>query len=269
MEILPIVYLLLVGAGAGFLAGLLGIGGGMIMVPFMSIYLDHKGFGADVVIKVAIATSLATILFTSASSVRAQHARGAVRWGLVRDMAPGIVLGSLIGAQFASSLPGGWLSLVFSVFIATLATRMLRQKRPNPDKTLPGRAGLLGAGAVMGGLSAVLGAGGAFITTPFLVKRNVSIHEAVGTSAACGFPVALVGTLGYIMSGWFLPMPGGTLGYVFLPGLFFVSIASIFTAPVGVRVAHSTSAGKLKRFFGFMLYTLAAYMLWRAWHFGL
>lgn len=269
MDILPILFLLFVGACTGLLAGMLGIGGGMVMVPFMTLYLDYKGFAADAVIKVAIATSLASILFTSVSNVRAQHRRGAVRWDLVRAMSPGIVVGSLIGSHFASSLPAGWLALVFSVFIAVMSTRMLRQNKPAAEGALPGGSGLTVAGGLIGGASALVGAGGAFITTPFLVKRNIPIHAAVGTSAACGFPVALAGTAGYVLAGWSEPLPASTLGYVYLPGLLIVSAASMFTAPIGVRIAHATSGGGLKRFFSLMLYALSVYMLWRAWRVGL
>ena len=244
MDLVPILMLLLLGACTGLLAGLLGIGGGMVMVPFMTLYLDYKGFGPDLVMKVAIATSLASILFTSISSVRAQHKRGAVRWDLVRAMSIGIMIGSLIGSQFASSLPAGWLALVFSAFIAIMAT-------------------------LIGVASSVVGAGGAFITTPFLVRRGLPIHAAVGTSAACGCPIAVAGTVGYVIAGWSAAQTNLMVGYIYLPGLVFVSIASMITAPLGVRIAHALPSGKLKRFFGLMLYALAAYMLWRAWHFGL
>ncbi|MFM8547040.1 MAG: sulfite exporter TauE/SafE family protein [Betaproteobacteria bacterium] len=269
MDILPILFLLFVGACTGLLAGMLGIGGGMVMVPFMTLYLDYKGFSADAVIKVAIATSLASILFTSISNVRAQHQRGAVRWDLVRAMSPGIVAGSLVGSHFASSLPAGWLALHFSVFNAVMSTRKLRQQKPTAVGALPAASALLAAGGLIGGASALVGAGGAFITTPFLVKRNVPIHAAVGTSAACGFPVALAGTAGYILAGWSESLPQSTLGYVYLPGLLIVSAASMFTAPLGVRIAHATSSGGLKRFFSLMLYALSLYMLWRAWRVGL
>ncbi len=269
MDLVPILMLLLLGACTGLLAGLLGIGGGMVMVPFMTLYLDFKGFGPDAVIKVAIATSLASILFTSISSVRAQHARGAVRWDLVRAMAPGIMIGSLIGSQFASSLPAGWLALVFSAFIAIMATRMLRQNQATANRPLPGATGLFGAGAMIGTASSVVGAGGAFITTPFLVRHGLPIHLAVGSSSACGFPIAVAGTIGYVIAGWSEAPASLMLGFVYLPGLIFVSIASMLTAPVGVRIAHAISSHKLKGFFSLMLYSLAAYMLWRAWRFGL
>jgi uncharacterized membrane protein YfcA len=269
VDLVPTLMLLLLGAGTGLLAGLLGIGGGMVMVPFMTLYLDYKGFGPNEVMRVAIATSLASILFTSISSVRAQHQRGAVRWDLVRAMSIGIMLGSIIGSQFAASLPAGWLALAFGAFIGVMATRMLRQKSAAAERPLPGPAGLFGSGAIIGSASSLLGAGGAFITTPFLVRRGVPIHSAVGTSAACGFPIAVAGTIGYVVAGWSAAPSPLMVGYVYLPGLFLVSIASMITAPLGVRIAHAIGSNRLKRFFGWMLYCLAAYMLWRAWRFGL
>lgn len=269
MDPFLIVSMLGLGAAVGFIAGLLGIGGGMIMVPFMAMILDRVGFATDVVVKLAIATSLATILFTSASSVRAQHRRGSVRWDLVRSLAPGIVLGSLLGAQFAGSLRGGVLALVFGVFIAFMATQMLRPRKAEADRGLPGSGKLFGFGSMVGGVSAIVGAGGAFMLTPFMARRGIRMQEAIGTSAACGFPVALAGTIGYIAAGWSADTPPGTWGYVYLPALFTISAASMLTAPIGVKVAHRTPTQRLKKLFAYLLYLMAAYMLWRAWYYGL
>ena len=247
----------------GLLAGLLGIGGGMIMVPFLAILLGDRGFPAEEIVKVAIATSLTTILFTSASSVRAQHAKGAVRWDVVRTLAPGIVVGSLLGAQVAAWLRSGVLTMFFAGFLAFMATNMLRDRKPKAERTLPGPAGMLGMGGVIGGISAVVGAGGGFLTVPFLTRCNVKIHEAVGTSAACGFPIALAGSLGYVYAGWNLEMPGGAFGYIYLPALAAIVAASVVTAPMGVKVAHRLSVKGLKRAFALILYCLSAYMFWR------
>lgn len=269
MDLSLIASMVVLGAGIGFVAGLLGIGGGMIMVPFMSMILDRVGFPAEEVVKVAIATSLCTILFTSASSVRAQHARGAVRWDLVRLFAPGIVLGSLIGAQFASSLRGGLLALIFGLFIAFMATQMVRPRKTEADRQLPDRPWLLGFGTLVGSLSAVVGAGGAFMLAPYMSRRSVPIQQAIGTSAACGFPLALAGSIGYVIAGWSVEMPDHTWGYVYAPALFGISVASMLTAPLGVRVAHRTPTARLKKLFAYMLYLMAGYMLWRAWAYGL
>lgn len=256
--------LLLLGSVTGFLAGLLGIGGGMLMVPFMSFILTAKGYPADYTVKMAVATSLATICFTSMSSVRAHHRRGAVLWPIVRLLAPGILLGSLVGAQLAVALPGKVLSVLFAVFVAFSATQMFLDRKPKPSRTLPGRLGTFGMGGVIGMLSSLVGAGGAFVSVPFMTWCNVKIHDAVGTSAALGFPIALAGTLGYIWAGQGMPeMPPGSIGYLYLPGLVVVSLASMCTAPLGARTAHRMDIRPLKKVFAVVLYVLAAYFLFR------
>jgi uncharacterized membrane protein YfcA len=256
--------LLVLGAFTGFAAGLLGIGGGMLMVPFMSMVLDAVGVPHDEVVKVAIATSLTTIVFTSASSVRAHQRRGAVRWDVVRALAPGILVGSLLGAQIAHAVPGRALAACFGLFIGWSALRMLTSRPPAPDRGLPGPAGMFAAGGVIGALSALLGAGGAFMTVPYLVRRNVPLIGAVASSAACGFPIAVAGAAGYAWAGRHVDLPAGTLGYVYLPALACVSAASVLTAPLGARLAHALPVRTLRRIFAALLSALAAYMLWRA-----
>ena len=264
IELQLIVELALMGAIGGFLAGLLGIGGGMIMVPFMTFILTAKGFPAEYVVKMAVATSLATICFTSLSSVWAHHKRGAVLWPVAKTLAPGILVGSIIGAQIAVALPTRILSLLFALFIAFSATQMLIDRKPKPSRTLPSTAGMFAMGNLIGVVSAVLGAGGAFISVPFMTWCNIKIHQAVATSAALGFPIALAGTLGYIWAGQNMPdMPPGSIGYVYLPGLVFIALASISTAPLGARTAHRMDIGPLKRAFAVVLYILAAYFLLR------
>ncbi|MEO7640121.1 MAG: sulfite exporter TauE/SafE family protein [Ramlibacter sp.] len=259
-----ILELLLLGAGTGFLAGLLGIGGGMLMVPFVTIILTAKGFPTEYTVKMAVATSLATICFTSLSSVRAHHKRGAVLWPIVRVLAPGIVLGSLIGAQVAVALPSKVLSVLFATFVAYSATQMFLDRKPKPTRTLPGPLGTFGMGGVIGLLSALVGAGGAFVSVPFMTWCNVKIHDAVGTSSALGFPIALAGTLGYVWAGQDMPqMPPGSMGYLYLPGLVVISLASMSTAPLGARLAHSMDIRPLKKVFAAVLYVLAAYFLLR------
>ena len=259
-----IVELLVIGLCTGFLAGLLGIGGGMLMVPFLTFILTAKGFPADYTVKMAVATSLATICLTSLSSVRAHHKRGAVLWPIVRLLTPGILLGSLVGAQFAAALPGKLLGILFAIFVAFSATQMFIDRKPKPSRTLPGRVGTFSMGWLIGMLSSLVGAGGAFVSVPFMTWCNIKIHDAVGTSSALGFPIALAGTLGYIWAGQNLPaMPPGTFGFLYLPGLVVISIASICTAPLGARTAHRMDIRPLKKVFASILYVLAAYFLLR------
>ena len=256
--------LLLLGIATGFLAGLLGIGGGMLMVPFITFILTSKGFPAEYTVKMAVATSLATICFTSLSSVRAHHRRGAVLWPVVRLLAPGILVGSLLGAQLAVAMPAKVLSVLFALFVSFSATQMFLNRKPKPSRTLPGPAGTFGVGALIGVLSSLVGAGGAFISVPFMTWCNVKIHDAVGTSAALGFPIALAGTAGYIWAGQGLPsMPPGSVGYLYLPGLLVIALASISTAPLGARTAHRMDIQPLRKVFAVFLYFLAAYFLLR------
>ena len=264
LDPLLIVELALIGTGTGFLAGLLGIGGGMIMVPFLTIILANKGYPADYTVKMAVATSLATIAFTSLSSVRAHHKRGAVLWPVVKVLAPGILVGSALGAQVAHALPGRMLGVLFAIFVAFSATQMFLNRKPQPSRTLPGPAGTFAVGNVIGLLSSLVGAGGAFVSVPFMTWCNVKIHDAVGTSAALGFPIAVAGTIGYIYAGLGLPrMPAGSIGYLYLPGLVIISLASMLMAPLGARTAHRMDIQPLKKLFALVLYCLAAYFLLR------
>ena len=259
-----ILELALLGLCTGFLAGLLGLGGGMMMVPFLTFILSTRDYPPEHVIKMAVATSLATICFTSLASVRAHHRRGAVRWPIVRVLAPGIVLGSFVGAQIAAAMPARLLGYLFAGFVAFSATQLVLNRKPRPSRTLPGTPGMFGVGNLIGLLSSLVGAGGAFVSVPFMTWCNVVIHQAVATSAALGFPIALAGSIGYLMAGWSLPdMPAGALGYLYWPGFLVLSAASIVTAPLGARVAHSIDVAPLKRLFALVLYALATYFILR------
>jgi uncharacterized membrane protein YfcA len=258
--------LAVLGMCTGFLAGMLGVGGGMMQVPFMTFILARKGVPDDLAIKMAIATSMATIMFTSLSSLRAHHRRGAVRWDLVRGMAPGIVAGGMLaGAGVFALIKGPQLALVFALFISFSAVQMLRNRQPRPSRQMPGRPGQAALGAGIGLLAGLVGAGGAFVASPFMAWCNVPMHQVVATSAALGFPVALASTAGYLISGWNLPsaLPGA-LGYLYLPALLIVSLASVSMAPLGARAAHATDVRRLKQRFALVLFCLAAYMLYRA-----
>lgn len=256
-------WFLLMGAATGFAAGLLGIGGGMVMVPFITMLLTSKGFPTEFIVKAAIATSLTTILFTSVSSVRAHVQRGAVRWDIAMTLAPGIMVGAIAGAQVAAALRGSVLSVGFGGFVALMATRMLLERPRSAHGTLTGSAGRFGMGVAIGLASAIVGAGGGFITVPFLTRARVKIHEAVATSAACGFPIALAGTVGYVYAGWGLDLPAGTIGYIYIPALASIVATSVLTAPLGARVAHAMDVSRLRTLFAMLLYALAAYMLWK------
>ena len=256
------------GLGTGFLAGLLGIGGGMLMVPFITIIMGHRGVASDLAVKMAIATSMATIIFTSVSSVRAHHKRGAVRWDIVRRLAPGIVIGSLLGSLGVFALlKGTVLAIVFALFVGFSATQMFLDRKPKPTRQMPGTAGQLSAGGAIGFISGLVGAGGGFISVPFMTWCNVTIHHAVATSAALGLPIALANVAGYVVSGFSVQgLPAGSFGYIWLPALVVIALCSVVTAPLGAKAAHSLPVSKLKRVFASILYALAAYMLWKGMH---
>jgi uncharacterized membrane protein YfcA len=254
------------GAMVGFLAGLLGIGGGMTMVPFFTLIFTRQGFPLDHVVHMAVATSTATIVFTSISSAREHHRHGAVLWKVVAGLAPGIVVGALAGPQIVGRMPTAWLAGFFGVFVAFSATQMLIDRKPKPTRELPGPAGLFGVGGAIGLVSSMVGAGGGFLSVPFMTWCNVKIHNAVATSAALGLPIALAGTIGFVVAGLSVQdMPPYTLGYIYLPALAAVVVASMLVAPIGARTAHRWPVKKLKRAFALLLYGLAAYMLWKAW----
>lgn len=265
LEPLLIVELAVLGLGTGFLAGLLGIGGGMLMVPFVTIVLSGRGVGPDLSVKMAIATSMATIIFTSISSVRAHHRRGAVRWDLVKGLAPGIVMGSLVGSLGVFAvLKGAWLALFFAAFVSFSATQIFLDKKPAPTRQMPGTAGQLAVGGLIGFLSGLVGAGGGFVSVPFMTWCNVAIRNVVATSAALGFPIALANVLGYVVSGQGVQgLPAYSLGYIWLPALAVIATCSVATAPLGAKVAHKLPVKQLKKVLASMLYLLAAYMLYK------
>ena len=256
---------LVLGAAVGFAAGLLGIGGGMLMVPFITLLLTAKDFPQELIVHMAIATSLATILFTSISSVHAHHKRGAVSWRIVKLLAPGILIGSWIGPWLGKQMNSSALAMFFGGFVALSATQMLLNKKPSASRELPNAPGMLGAGSVIGVLAGLVGAGGGFVSVPFMTWCNVKIHNAVATSAALGFPIALAGTLSNIYYGMNMPnLPPGSLGFIYLPALLVLSLASVTTAPLGAKTAHSLPVKPLRKIFAMALYGLAAYMVYKA-----
>ena len=253
------------GLATGFLAGLLGIGGGMLLVPFLTYILGIQKVAPDLAVKMAIATSMATIMFTSISSVRAHHRRGAVRWDIVGRLAPGVVLGGFVASLGVFALlKGSLLAVLFALFVSFSAIQMFLDKKPTPTRQMPGGAGQLAAGGVIGFLSGLVGAGGGFVSVPFMTWCNVPIHNAVATSAALGFPIALANVVGYVISGQNLKeLPTASLGYVWLPALAVIATCSVLTAPLGAKAAHTLPVKQLKRIFASLLFGLAGYMLWK------
>jgi uncharacterized membrane protein YfcA len=257
---------LLIGLSVGFLAGLFGIGGGMIMVPMLVFVFTAKDFPSEHMMHLSLATSMATIVFTSLSSVRAHHRHGAVDWKVARAMAPSIVVGALAATLIAGFVPTRPLAIAFAVFMFYASFSMFREVRPVPSRQLPGAAGLFGVGAGIGALSSVLAAGGAFLSIPFLVRCNVALKRAIGTAAANGFPIAVAGTIGYILNGQRADgLPPGSLGFVYLPALAIIVAASMPVAPLGARLAHRLPVKRLRLVFALMLLAIALRMVWDLW----
>ncbi|MBV1787906.1 sulfite exporter TauE/SafE family protein [Marinobacterium sp. D7] len=245
---------LLLGAVAGFVAGLFGIGGGLIIVPVLIFSFSAQGMSPEVLTHAAVATSLGTIVFTSIASIRAHHQKGAVCWNLFPPMSVGILAGALSGVWIAGALSGSVLQLLFGVFTLCVAAQMVFDLRPKAGGQVPGSGELVVAGGGVGCASAIFGIGGGTLTVPYLHWRRLSMQQAVATSAACGLPIALTGAVGNIWSGWNeARMPDWHLGYIYLPALIGIVLASSFSARYGARLAHRLPQRQLKRVFALLL----------------
>lgn len=250
------------GAVAGLLAGLLGIGGGMIIVPALVFVLPELGVAADVLTQTAVGTSLACISVISISSARAHHVRGGVIWRVFAAMAPGLVLGAFAGAALAHVLPSLTLQRIVGVAALLIAVKLFADIKPAPHRELPGKRALAGAGGAIGTLSSLIGIGGGSLTVPYLVWCNVPITRAVGTSSACGMPIAWAGTLGFVIAGWSLSGTGpASLGYVSLPAAGGVIAGSLAFTPLGAALAHRMPDARLKRVFALLLAAVGLRML--------
>jgi uncharacterized membrane protein YfcA len=249
-------FYLALGAAAGLLAGLLGVGGGLVIVAALVWLLPSQGIPPEHAMHVALATSLASIVLTGLSSARAHHLRGSVLWPSVRWLVPGLLLGSVLGAAFATALAGETLRWIVAGFCflaaAQLAFGQVRGRGERADA--PASPGLSLAGVGIGATSAVVGIGGGSLTVPLLVWLGVAPVRAVGTSSACGVAIGLASATAYIGLG---PPPGvlpeGSLGYVYLPAAIGIALASILAAPWGTRLAHRLSGTALKRVFALFL----------------
>ncbi|MBS0545349.1 MAG: sulfite exporter TauE/SafE family protein [Proteobacteria bacterium] len=250
------------GAVVGFFAGLLGVGGGGIMVPILTTLFVAQGFPFDQVLHMSLGTSMAGIVLTSISSLRAHHQHGAVRWDIFMGITPGILLGTFGGTFIASRVDTVPLAIFFAAFMAYVSLQMLINVKPKPSREIPGRLGLSAAGAGIGGVSALVAIGGGSLSVPFMTWCNVKMQHAIGTSSAIGLPIAVAGTVGYMVNGWGTPgMPAYTLGYIYLPALVLVSAVSMVMAPVGARLAHTLPVPVLKKIFAGVLIALSLKML--------
>jgi len=251
------------GLVTGISAGLLGIGGGLIIVPFLVYFLPLLKFPDVYVMHIAIATSLAVIVFTSFSSAYSHYRKHAINWNTVRKMVIGCIVGALIGSQIADVLPGTILKSIFGVFVFVMAYRLFTQHEMHGDgRKLPGRVGLAIASIIISTACTLLGTGGGSILVPYFNFYNVPMRNAVATSAACGFPIALAGAIGLYLAGTdetvFIPHMAG---YIYLPAFIAVAIPSVLCAPLGAKLAHSIPTLLLKRIFASVLIFIGIDML--------
>ena len=250
------------GCVVGFLAGLLGIGGGMTLVPILSALFAAQALAPEHTVHLALGTAMASIIFTSSASVRAHHKRGAVDWTVARRLAPGMVLGAALATLASGFISQRALALAFAAIVYAGAVQMLFGGRPSVARALPATPAMLAVGIAIGVICGLVSAGGAFLTVPFMLLCGVPVLAAIGTAAAIGIPVAVVGTVGFVASGWRVGgLPEATLGFVFLPALAALVVGSVLMAPVGARLAHRLPVATLKRIFALLLLALATRMV--------
>jgi uncharacterized membrane protein YfcA len=254
-----------VGALAGLLAGYLGIGGGLVLVPALSWWLGQHlvgGSAENPVVHMAVATSLATMLLTSLSSIVAHQRRGAVGWPAVRLLVPGLLAGAALGALLASHLSTTGLAAVFGIFAMVAGLQLLLGRNSEQQRALPGRLVSSAVALAIGAVSALVGVGGGSMTAPWLMWHGIRAQTAIATAAACGYPIALAGSLSFA---WLGTRAGvdtpQTLGYVYLPALLGVSVVSVLTAPLGAALVHASPPQRVRRGFGLVLLLVAWRML--------
>ncbi len=251
------------GAIVGVLAGLLGVGGGVILVPILDFTLPLQGINTAFNHHMAIATSLANILFTSAVSAYSHNKHGTIPWNIVRCMTPGILAGSFGSTFIIRFIPAAPLKIFFACFLAYAAAQMLINIKPKASRTLPGTPGLILAGAVIGLLSGFLGIGGAMLSITFLLMCNVPLIASISASAAFGFPIAAAAVIGFALNGQAVPdLPPHTLGFIYLPALVGLILASTLTTPLGTKLAHTLPVKTIRRFFGVFLVCMAVRMIY-------
>lgn len=242
------------GVIAGLIAGLLGLGGGIVIVPVLIFAFQMLSFSDGVLTHMAVGTSLATIIVTSYGSVKQHHAKGAVRWDIFKYLSIGLIVGAFAGAEVADLLKGRVLQMLFGIFAVVIALQMAAGLKPNPSREVPGSVGLAASGGVIGLASAIFGIGGGSLTVPFLTWCNVKMQHAVGTSSAGGMPIAIAGALGFVVAGWNAPnLPEYSIGYIYLPAFIGIGITSVIFSQVGAKFAHRLPADTLKKCFAVIL----------------
>ncbi|HEY4370565.1 MAG TPA: sulfite exporter TauE/SafE family protein [Burkholderiales bacterium] len=254
------------GLTAGFLAGLLGVGGGMTIVPIISAVLTAQKVAPDHVIHIALATAMCSIAFTSSATAFQHHKRGSVDWVMFRRLSPPMVAGTLLATACSSLIPQRLLAVAFALIVVVAGVQILVGKKPGPGKAPPGRAVIFAYGLAVGVIAGLVSAGGAFLTVPFMMYCGLPMMMAIGTGVVLAIPIAIMGSIGYIVSGWHVAgLPDYSLGFIYLPALAAIVCASVMVVPVGLRLAHRLPVQTLRRVFAYLLFLLAAKMLYSYW----
>ncbi len=254
------------GAFVGFMSGLLGVGGGGLLVPLLTSIFIYQGIDTDNVVHLALATSLACMMFSSASSMRSHASKGAVIWEVVKGMVPGIILGTLLATRLASYVNSIFIAIFFALFMALVALQTFLNWQPKPSNKPKTLFGFILAGVGIGFVSAFAAVGGGFMTVVYLGYKKVDIKAAIGTSAAIGFPISIAGSTGYMINGWATTLDEPyTLGFVYLPAFIIISIVSVISAPYGVKCSHNVRNTSLKKIFAIMCLALSIKMIATFW----
>ncbi len=252
----------LLGAFVGFMAGLLGVGGGGILVPLLTTIFIYQGIPVDNVVHLALGTSLAIMIISSSSSIRAHAMRGTVVWKAFWGMAPGIMIGAFLTTRLAAHVNSFYIAIFFALFMALVAAQMFLNWQPKASTTPLRFLQLFLTGGGIGSISALAAVGGGFLAVTYLSYKNLTMKQAVGTSAAIGFPIAIAGTIGYMVNGWSKTLDDAyTFGFIYVPAFLAISVASAFTAPYGARYAHSLPDAHLKKIFAGVCLILSVKML--------
>lgn len=252
--------LLIIGLSAGLLAGLLGIGGGLVIVPAVTALLGARGLAVEVAVPIAVATALASMLLTSAGSALAHARSAAMDWAAVARLAPALALGAVGGAWLATGLGGVVLARVFAAITALIGLRMLLGRNERRHAIAPRPRGWWWAGPGIGAVSAMIGIGGGSFNVPYLMRNGYSTIQAVAIAAACGWAIALAGSAGFVVRGHAQDSLPGMFGYLYLPGVVLIGIGGLVAAPLGVRLAHRLGSIRLARVFGAFLLLVAVHM---------
>lgn len=257
---------LALGVFVGFFAGLFGIGGGLVLVPVLGFLFEAQHLTTpDHLHLLALGTSMAAIILSAAISAYTHHRHGAVNFAIVRDITPGLLLGTALGALLASHIAPVYLTAFFALFVYFAALQMLLGRKPQIQRPLPGRWAMTGVGTGIGAISSLVSIGGGTLSVPFMLRHSIPLKQAIGTSAALGLPIAIGGTLGYVATGLAVSsLPHGAVGYVYLPALLLVALGSMTTTPLGARATHRFPLKLLRRGFAVLLLVLATKMLLQA-----